>query len=155
MANNYTQIYIQLVFSPFRKCALITFDYEQKLYKYITGIVQNKKHKLLAINGTEDHLHIFLGLNPDQSISDLIADIKRSSSMWINENNFVKGRFEWQKGFGAFSYSRSHIDSVVKYIGNQKEHHKKVSFLDEYRDILRKFNIEFDEKYLFTKPTEK
>lgn len=154
MANTYTQIYLQIVFSPMYKAALITSNFEENLYKYISGIVTSKDHKMIAINGTEDHVHIFIGLNPDQSVSQLIADIKRNSSKWINENNYCLGRFEWQRGYGAFSYSKSQIDNVVKYIKNQKDHHKKVSFLDEYKKFLTMFKIIYDDKYIFRKPTD-
>ena len=119
------------------------------MFKYITGIVNNHRHKLIAINGTEDHIHIFVGLNPSESISTLMRIVKGESSEWINKRKFVKGRFSWQEGYGAFSYSRSHIDRVYNYVINQKEHHKKKLFLDEYKEMLEKFEIDFDERYIF------
>lgn len=122
---------------------------KDELYKYITGIVQNNRHKMLAINGMGDHIHIFIGLKPYMAISDLVRDIKSNSSGFIKEKKFVKGKFSWQEGYGAFSYSHSHIDRVVKYIHNQEEHHTKKSFREEYTELLEKFSIEHDTKYLF------
>jgi len=119
------------------------------LYKYITGIIQNNGHKLLAINGMPDHIHLFVGMRHTQSISDLAQDVKGDSSKWINQKKFVKGRFSWQEGFGAFSYSKSHVDHVIDYIKNQAIHHKKKTFIEEYHDLLEKFGIEFDERYIF------
>jgi REP element-mobilizing transposase RayT len=137
-----------------RRTALITKDYETELYKYITGTLQNKSHKMICINGTEDHVHILIGLNPDQSISSLMQDIKRSSSRWINENKLSFGKFEWQVGYGAFTYSRSQLKSVINYIDNQKEHHKKTSFLDEFRQFLKKYEVDYDERYIFKEPLD-
>jgi len=149
MANTYTQLYIQIVFSPVRKTALINNTYEEELYKYITGIVKNKNHKMICIGGTEDHIHLFVGLNPDQSISSLVQDVKRSSSKWINDNNLCLGRFDWQIGYGAFTYSKSQLKDVIKYIETQKEHHKKLTFLEEYKLFLKKFDVQYDERYIF------
>jgi REP element-mobilizing transposase RayT len=149
MPNTYTQIYFHTVFSVKNRESLINPKWKDELYKYITGIVQNQNHKLIAINGMPDHLHIFIGLKPDQSISDLMQDIKGGSSKWINEKGFVNGKFEWQSGFGAFSYSDSQVDSVVRYIINQEEHHKKKTFIEEYTDFLEKFKVPYDEKYIF------
>ncbi|MDX9694516.1 MAG: IS200/IS605 family transposase [Bacteroidales bacterium] len=149
MPNTYTQIYIHTVFSVKNRESLINPKWKDELYKYITGIVQNQNHKLIAINGMPDHLHIFIGLKPDQSISDLMQDIKGGSSKWINEKGFVNGKFEWQSGFGAFSYSDSQVDNVVKYIIAQEEHHKKKTFIEEYTDFLEKFKVPYDEKYIF------
>jgi putative transposase len=118
------------------------------LYKYITGIVQNNKHKLIVINGTANHIHIFVGYKPHQLIPDLLQDIKGDSSKWINNKRLVYGKFQWQEGYGAFSYSHSHIDRVVKYIKNQEAHHKKKSFKEEYLEFLERFAIPFDEKYI-------
>ena len=154
MANTYTQLYVQFVFSPMPRTALITTDYETELYKFITGTLQNKNHKMISINGTEDHVHMLIGLNPDQSISSLMQDIKRSSSRWINENKLSFGKFEWQVGYGAFTYSRSQLKSVINYIENQKEHHKKTSFLDEFRLFLKKYEVEYDERYIFKEPLD-
>lgn len=149
MANTYTQIYVQIVFAVENRISLIKDPWRTELHKYITGIIQNHKHKLMAINSMADHIHIFIGMKPIQSISDLLQDIKESSSKWINRNNFVMGHFNWQAGYGAFSYSHSHIDSVVKYIQNQKRHHQKKTFRQEYIEFLGKFNVEYDEQYIF------
>lgn len=119
------------------------------MYKYISGIIKNNGHKLLAINGMPDHIHIFTGLNPKVSISDTVRDIKANSSKFINDKKFVTGRFEWQEGFGAFSYSHSQIDSVIKYIKNQEIHHKKRTFKEEYLELLKKFDVVYDERYVF------
>jgi REP element-mobilizing transposase RayT len=149
MANTYTQIYIHAVFCVQDRYCLISKSWKDELFKYITGIIQNHSHKLIAINGMPDHLHVFIGMKPTQSLSELMQDIKGDSSKWINSKGFIRGRFSWQEGFGAFSYSASQIDDVVKYINNQEDHHKKNSFADEYKTILKKFNIDFDDKYLF------
>jgi len=149
MPNTYTQIYLQFVFAVKYRARVIQPNWKNNLYQYITGIVQNNGHKMLVINGMPDHLHIFIGMMPNQSISDLLKDIKRSSSIWINENKFVKGKFEWQEGYAAFSYAKSQIKNVIAYIENQEEHHKSESFKKEYIHFLQKFEIEYDEKYIF------
>ena len=148
MANTFTQIYIQFVFAVQNRISLIQPEWKDELYKYITGIVQNNGHKLIAINGIANHVHIFIGYKPNQLIPNLMQDVKGSSSKWINEKRFVKGKFSWQEGYGAFSYSNSQIDSVVKYINDQEMHHKKHTFREEYILLLKKFNISFDEKYI-------
>jgi REP element-mobilizing transposase RayT len=132
---------------------IIGSDWEESLHKYMTTIVQNYNHKVLAINGMPDHVHILVGMKPTQSPSDLMEQVKGSSSQWINEQRFLKTKFAWQGGFSAFSYTKSDVPKVEQYIYNQKEHHKKVSFLDEYRAILTNLKIEFDERYIF-KPLE-
>jgi putative transposase len=149
MANSYTQIQLQFVFAVKYRNAVIAHTWETDLYKYITGIVQNNKHKLIAINGMPDHIHILVGFHTTQSIADLMRDIKANSSKWINENNFTKEKFEWQTGYGAFSYSKSHVQNVINYINNQKQHHTKQSFLDEYKAFLKKFEIEHNIEYSF------
>ena len=149
MPNTYTQIHIQIVFAVQNRRSLITKSWETQLFQYITGIIQNHGHKLLIINGMPDHLHIFIGMRPTQSLSDLMRDVKGDSSHWINENKFVAGKFSWQEGYGAFSYSKSQIQNVVRYIENQKQHHSKKSFTDEYTNILREFEIEYDERFIF------
>ncbi|MES2619397.1 MAG: IS200/IS605 family transposase [Bacteroidota bacterium] len=149
MPHTYTQLYIQIVFAVQGRQNLISQQHKEELHKYITGIVQKRNHKMLAINSMPDHTHIFVGLKPTQSISDLVRDIKTNSSSFITEKKFVRGKFNWQEGYGAFSYSHSHIDAVVKYILNQEEHHRKKTFREEYIDFLKKFNVEYDEKYLF------
>jgi REP element-mobilizing transposase RayT len=148
MANTFTQIYIQFVFAVQNRASLIQVKWKDELYKYITGIVQKNGHKLIAINGTANHVHIFIGYKPHQLIPDLMQDVKGSSSKWINEKRFIKGKFNWQEGYGAFSYSHSQIDQVVRYINDQEKHHKKKTFREEYISLLKKFNIEFDEKYV-------
>ncbi|MEZ4911932.1 MAG: IS200/IS605 family transposase [Saprospiraceae bacterium] len=149
MASTFSQIYIQTVFAVEHRDCLISPEWEDELYKYITGIVQNKGQKMLAINGMPDHIHIFIGMNPSCCLSDLVRELKKSSNDFIKEKNFTKFKFNWQKGYGAFSYSHSAIDNVVKYVMNQKEHHKKQTFKDEYLDFLNKFQIKYKNKYLF------
>ena len=148
MANTYSQIYIQIVFAVQNRGALIDYSWEDELYKYITGIVQNKEQKLIAINGMPDHIHILIGMKPTCNLSDLVREIKKSSNTFINEQKISKFSFKWQEGFGAFSYSHSQLGNVISYIQNQKQHHKKVSFKDEYLAFLEKFEIEFDRDYL-------
>jgi len=148
MANTYTQIYLQFVFAVQDRASLIRAVWKDELYKYITGIVQNNKHKLIAINGIPNHIHVFVGYKPHQLIPDLLQDIKGSSSGWINNRGFVKGKFRWQESYGAFSYSHSQIDNVVKYIMNQEQHHKKKKFREEYIELLNRFNIDYDERYI-------
>ena len=140
---------IQFVFAVKYRQATINEEWEDRLQKYITGIVQNNGHKLLAINTMPDHLHFFAGLNPKQSISELMRLVKGDSSEFINKKRFTKRKFYWQEGYGAFSNSRSQIDGVVKYIINQKEHHKKQTFYDEYIGILKDYAVEYDVKYVF------
>lgn len=149
MANTYTQIYIQVVFAVQHRQNLINKDKKEELHKYITGIIRNKNQKLFAINSMPDHVHIFIGVKPSMALSDLVRDIKNNSSTFINEKKWVMGKFNWQKGFGAFSYGHSQIDTVVKYIQNQESHHAKKTFKEEYLEILKKFNVEYDDKYLF------
>lgn len=128
---------------------MISKDHREELNKYITGIVQNRGHKMLAVFCNPDHVHVLVGLKPSQSISDLVRDIKASSSGFISEKGWVKGKFSWQEGYGAFTYSRSALDNVVNYILNQEEHHKTKSFREEYLEFLKEFYVEYDEKYLF------
>jgi len=149
MANTYTQIYIQIVFTVQGKLNLIPKNNKEEIHKFITGIVSKRNHKLLAVNCMPDHVHVFIGMKPDMALSDLVRDIKAGCSKFINDNKWTKGKFHWQKGFGAFSYSGSYIDNVVKYINNQEQHHKKKTFKEEYIDFLVKFNVKFDERYLF------
>jgi putative transposase len=148
MANTYTQMYLQFVFAVENRESLIQRAWKNDLYKYITGIVQKNNHKLIAINGTSNHLHVFVGYKPHQLIPDLLQDIKGASSAWINKQHLVNGTFRWQQGYGAFSYSISSIDRVVKYIMNQEEHHRKISFYDEYIELLNKYEVPYEEKYL-------
>ena len=152
MANTYHQIHIHGIFAVKKREGLIHKEWKDELFKYITGIVQEHNHKLLAINGIHDHIHIFFGMRPTQSLSDLMQDVKGGSSKWINEKKFMKLKFEWQEGFGAFSYSKSQVSNVIAYIENQEVHHSKIAFLDEYKHFLKKFEVEYDERYIFKKP---
>ena len=147
--NTYTQIHIQSVFAVKYRIGIIQSDWKEELYKYITGIVQAYNHKLLAINGMPDHLHVFFGMRPTQSLSDLMQDIKGSSSKWINNRRLTKCHFEWQEGYGAFSYTKSDVRRVITYILNQEIHHRKISFLEEYKEMLEEFEVAYDERYLF------
>lgn len=152
MANTYTQIHIQLVFAVKRREGLIHYSFKDELYKYITGIITHHNHKLLAINRMHDHIHIFIGMRPTQSLSDLLQDIKGNSLKWINEKKFLKVKFEWQEGYGAFSYSKSQVNNVINYIKNQEEHHTKKTFRQEYLEFLKLFEIDYDERYIFKEP---
>ena len=149
MANTYTQIHIQAVFAVQNRKSLIDKKWENELYKYITGIIQNHDHKLLQINGMADHIHVFFGMRPTQSISELLKIIKGDSSKWINESGFLKQKFSWQAGYGAFSYGKLQVPNVIRYIQNQKEHHKKKTFIQEYTEYLEAFKIDFDDRYIF------
>lgn len=149
MANTYTQIHIHFVFAVKFRQAIIHNDWKEELYKYIAGIITNNNHKLLAINGVSDHIHVLIGIRPAQSISDLMKNIKQDSSKWINAKKFLKIHFEWQEGYGAFSYSKSQLNAVANYIQNQELHHKKKTFREEYIDFLEKFEIDYDEKFIF------
>jgi putative transposase len=149
MSSTFSQIYIQIVFAVKGREWLIDIKWEEELYKYISGIIKNKDQKLIAINGMPDHIHILIGMKPSCCLSDLVREIKKSSTNFINENKLVKGKFSWQEGFGAFSYSHSSMDAVAKYIMNQKAHHIKRTFKDEYLELLNKFEIEYKPEYTF------
>lgn len=149
MANTYSQIYIHAVFAVKGRANLISNKFKDELYKYICGIVTNNKEKVYAINGMPDHLHVLLSIKPNCLLSDLIRDIKRDSSKWINEKKFVAGKFQWQEGFGSFSVSQSQLDKVIGYIDNQENHHKEKSFKEEYIEFLKSYKIEYDDKYVF------
>ena len=149
MANTYTQIYIHIVFAVQGRQNLIPKEHKEELHKYMTGIIQNKGQKLIAINSMPDHVHIFIGMKPTIVLSDLVRDVKNNSSNFINDKKWIRGRFNWQKGFGAFSYAHSQIDTVAKYILNQEKHHGQKTFKEEYLEMLKNFNVEYDEKYLF------
>ena len=149
MANTFSQIYIQTVFAVSGRLSLITQDFKEELYKYITGIVRKQDQKLISINGMADHLHILIGLRPAMALADLVRDIKSDSSEWINKRKLARGKFGWQEGYGAFSYGHSQLDTIIRYIQNQEKHHRRRSFKDEYLALLRKFEIEFKEKYVF------
>ena len=149
MANTYTQIYLHLVFAvKFRK-KRIQKEWKEELYKYITGTIQNKGQKMLAINGAKNHIHFFIGMKPTCCLSDLIREVKKSSNAFIKEKKFTQYNFQWQEGFGAFSYSHSQLSDVIQYIEKQKEHHIKKTFKEEYLAILNAFGIEFKNEYLF------
>jgi putative transposase len=149
MANTYTQIHIQCVMAVKYRQSLIHKEWKERLHKYITGIVQNHGHKMLSINSMPDHLHMFFGLRPNQSIADLMRIVKSESSEWINSQKFNSSVFRWQEGYGAFSYSRSQVQTVNSYILNQEEHHRKKTFTEEYEEFLKAFEIEYDEQYIF------
>ena len=149
MANTFSQIYLQFVFSVKHRDALIAKVHKEELHKYITGLVQNRKAKMLAVHCMPDHTHLFVGYKPTVSISDFIKEIKVESNEFINDKKWVKGRFNWQEGYGVFSYSHSHIDKVINYIKNQEMHHQKRTFRQEYHEMLEKFEISFEENYLF------
>lgn len=150
MADTYTQLYIHIVFAVKYRDAAISEEWDERLRQYITGIVQYNRHKLIAINNMPDHMHLFVGLNPAQSISVLMQQVKGDSSEWINKEKLAKQRFRWQEGYGAFSYARSQVDTVVKYIQNQQIHHKKKNFLVEYREMLDSFGIRYDQSRVFS-----
>lgn len=149
MSSTFSKIYIQVVFAVKKRESLISNTWEDELHRYITGGIQNNGQKLLAINGMPDHLHLLIGMKPTCCLSDLIREIKKSSTIWINENKLSPFHFQWQEGFGAFSYSESSLDNVINYIHDQKEHHKKLNFKEEYISLLNKFKINYKEEYLF------
>lgn len=149
MAGTFYQIYIQFIFAVHGRENLLHKSWRDEVFKYMSGIIKGKNQKPIIVNGVSDHVHVFVGLRPSIRICDLVRDIKNNSSRFINEKKFLPGKFEWQDGYGAFSYSRSHIDNVYKYIENQEAHHKKRTFKEEYLDLLNKFEVEYNEKYLF------
>ncbi len=152
MPNTYTQLHIQFVFAVKYRAALIHPNWKERLHQYITGIIQQNEHKLLQINSMPDHIHIFIGMRPNQSVSTLVQNIKSESTKWIKENGFCKSPFAWQEGYGAFSYSKSHVSNVIHYIQNQEQHHQKKTFLGEYLEFLKAFEIDYDERYIFKEP---
>lgn len=152
MANTFTQLHIQFIFAVKYREALIMKEWKDELHKYITGIFQTNEHKMLQVNSMPDHIHILIGMRPTQSISSLIQNVKTESSKWVKEKKFCKTPFAWQEGYGAFSYSKSHVTNVVRYIQNQEAHHKKETFLKEYMNFLKAFQIEYDEQYIFKEP---
>ena len=149
MPGTFSQIYIQVIFAVKGRNSIIDNAWEEQLYKYITGIVQNKGQKMLSINGMPDHLHFLIGMKPSCCLSDLVREVKKSSNDFIRANQFTNFLFNWQEGFGAFSYSHRDLDKVIGYINNQKQHHKKQSFKEEYIAFLKEFQIEFKNEYLF------
>ena len=149
MADTFSQIYIQIVFAVKKRESLIHQSWEDELYKYISGIISNKEQKVIAINGMPDHIHILIGMKPSCCLSDLVREIKKSSNEFIKERKFSKYHFQWQEGFGAFSYSHSALDNVISYIQNQKAHHKKQTFKEEYKEFLIKFQVQYKDEYLY------
>lgn len=149
MPGTYSQIYIQYVFAVKGRENLLQKPWREEVFKYMAGIIKAKDQKPIIINGVTDHVHVFVGLRPAMKISDLVRDIKNNSSKFINEQNFINGKFAWQEGYGAFSYAHSQIETVYQYIANQEEHHRKKTFKEEYLGFLQKFEIEHNEKYLF------
>ena len=152
MANSFTQIQIHVVYAVKYRQALIQKKWQTDLHQYTTGIIRNQGHKLMAINSVQDHLHLLIGMRPVQALSDLIEEVKGSSSKWINDHHLTPTHFNWQKGYGGFSVSTSAVPSVAKYIMNQEEHHRKKSFREEYLELLKENDIEFDERYIFQEP---
>ena len=149
MANTFSQIYLQFVFAVRNRESLISKDHKEELHKYITALIQNRKAKMLAINCMPDHVHLFVGFKPTVLISDFVKEIKVESNEFINSKQWIKGKFSWQEGYGVFSYSHSHIDRVVKYVLDQEIHHQKKTFKQEYLALLEKFDIVFEERFLF------
>jgi putative transposase len=153
MANTYTQIYLHVVFAVSGRAFVIRSERKEELQKYITGIVTQRKQKLIAVNCMPDHTHILIGLKPDAAPSDLIGRIKTGSTNHINEQRWLRCRFSWQEGFGAFSVSHSHLSAVINYIRNQEHHHRRKSFREEYLEFLNRHAVPYDERYIF-KPLE-
>ncbi|HUR65565.1 MAG TPA: IS200/IS605 family transposase [Chitinophagaceae bacterium] len=153
MPNTYTQLHVQLVFAVKYRVGLIGRDWKDRLHQYMTGIIQANQHKMLQINSMPDHIHILVGLRPHQSISAVVQNVKAESSKWIKGNKLAAS-FAWQEGFGAFSYSKSDVPDLIRYIQNQETHHKRQAFVEEYRLLLKNFEVEYDDRYLFTEPEE-
>ncbi len=153
MANTYTQLYVHYVFAVQDRLCLINNKWQDRLYMYMSGIIDQQGHKLYVINGMNDHIHILISMTPKQAPSDLMYHLKRSSSLWINQNRLSAGKFSWQEGFGAFSLGKSQLQEKIKYIEEQQQHHKKASFREEYLQFLKENDIEYDERYIF-KPIE-
>lgn len=149
MAGTFSQIYIQVVFAVKGRANLIAPEWETSVFEYMAGIIRGKGQKPIVINGMPDHVHVFMGLKPVMAIADIVRDIKNNSSRYINEQGFLKQKFCWQEGYGCFSYSHSHIQRVYNYILNQKAHHQKRTFKEEYVELLKRFEVEHDERYLF------
>lgn len=149
MAGTFSQIYIQVVFAVKGRSNLINTKWKDDLHKYISGIIKGKEQKSIIVNGMPDHIHAFIGLRPAMAISDLVRDIKNNSTNFINDHNWVQGKFMWQEGYGAFSYGHSQVETVYNYILNQEKHHQKKTFKDEYIQFLEKFEVPYEERYLF------
>jgi len=149
MPNTYTQIHIQVVFAVQNRQSLIQAPWQDRLYQYITGIIQSHSHKVLQIGGMPDHVHLLFGMRPTQALSELMKEVKGRSSTWINQNRLARGRFSWQEGYGAFSYTKKQVPQVIRYIKNQEQHHHQKTFLEEYHELLDEFDIDFDDRYVF------
>lgn len=149
MANTFSQIYLQFVFAVKHRQRLIPGAHKEELHKYITGLVQNRKAKMLAINCMPDHIHLFVGFQPSVLISDFVKEIKVESNEFINGKSWTRGKFEWQDGYGVFSYAHSQLDAVIKYVLNQEMHHQRATFRQEYLKLLEKFDLQFEERFLF------
>lgn len=152
MPNTYTQIHIQFVFAVKYRTALIDSSWKERLHQYITGIFQRHQHRMLQINSMPDHIHIFAGIRPNQSVASLMQLVKTESTKWIKEEKICKNAFAWQEGYGAFSYAKSQVDQVVRYIQNQEQHHRKETFLAEYKKFLNAFEVDWEERYIFKEP---
>ena len=152
MSNTYTQLHIQFIFAVKYRAAMIESSWKESLHKYITGIFQKNKHKMLQVNSMPDHIHILIGLHTEQSISSIIQNVKSESTNWINDQGWTRSKFAWQNGYGAFSYSKSQLPKVIRYIQEQEQHHQKQTFLQEYKSFLDAFEIRYDERYIFKDP---
>jgi len=148
--GNYTQLYVHLVFAVRRREAALNREIRGRVFEYISGIITGLKHKSIIVNGVSDHVHILIGLNPAVSISNSVHDIKRGSSLFINTEKLSRSKFSWQEGYGAFTYSRSQLSRIYNYIENQEKHHEKKSFRGEYLEFLEKYQVEYDNRFLFT-----
>jgi putative transposase len=149
MANTYTQLYIQFVFAVQNRQCLINKKWQEDLFKYMNGIIEQQGHKLYVINGVSDHVHALISMSPKQAPSDLMYHLKRGSALWINQNKLSFGRFSWQEGFGGFSLGKAQLAEKIRYIENQQEHHRVKSFREEYQTLLEECGVEFDERYIF------
>ena len=145
----FTQLYVHIIFAVKYRSRILTKEIRPTIYTYMSGIIAARKNKAIIINGVSDHIHILVGLNPNEKVSDIVANLKRSTTLYINENKLVRGLFKWQDGYGAFSYSKSQLDKVYKYISNQERHHKRKTFKEEYVELLDRFEVKYDRKYLF------
>ena len=147
--STYSQVFLHIVFSVQNRSSLIGYEWREQLYKYMIAIIQKHKHKVYTIGGTGDHVHILISQNINHSIPNLMMELKRDSTKWINQSNFLPHRFDWQEGYGTFSSSKSSLKTVIEYIKNQEEHHKKHTSFDEYKQLLDKYEIEYNDKYLY------
>ncbi len=149
MASTNTQLYLHIVFTVQNKKCVIQPSWKNELYKFITDVLARRGHRVLAISGMPDHVHVFINMKPVQSVSEILREVKAESSKWINEQDFLTNKFSWQEGFGAFSYSQSHVEGVIEYLGNQEKLHSQKSFLEEFKAFLELFEIDYDRRYLF------